>query len=102
MKMKYTGENGRWIDTRDDYVLNTGLTVLDVAGGKELAKKMTAPSRVLLMDGAGQLLVREEMDDSSNVRNLRSVFSDKRRKPTPGPGGELGPEGGPRRGGRDP
>jgi len=88
--MLYTGENGRWIDSKDDYTINTGLTVLDVAGGEELARKMTAPSRVLLMDGAGQLRVREEIEDSTDVRNLRYVFTDKPRKPAQGPGVEIG------------
>jgi hypothetical protein len=97
-EMQYTDASGRWIDTKDEYMLNTGLTLLDVTGGEELAKKMTAPSRVLLMDAAGQFLVREEIEDRSSVRNLRYVFTDKPRKQTQGPGGEFGPEGGPRRG----
>jgi hypothetical protein len=90
-EMRFTGENDRWIDTKEDYALHTGLTVLDVDGGKELAKKMTAPSRVLFMDGAGQLFVRDELTDRSNVKYLRFVFSDdKNKNRTNTPGGEFG------------
>jgi hypothetical protein len=91
----FTGDNDRWIDKKDSYALHTGLTVLDVDGGDDLGKKMTAPSRVLLMDGAGQLTVRDEMDDSTDVKYLRFVFSDKPRKQAPVPGAEFGPGGPP-------
>jgi hypothetical protein len=93
-KMRYSGGSGGqiWIDTMDEYSLNTGLTVLDIEGGDDLGKKMAAPSRVLLMDEAGQLVVREELDDSTSVRQLRQVFSDKPRKQNQVPGGEFNPE----------
>jgi hypothetical protein len=87
-KMRYTGDNDRWIDTKDSYALNTGITVLDVDGGKEIAKKKTTPSRVLMMDGAGQLFVRDELADTPNVQYLRYVFSDDKK---PKKGGEFAP-----------
>jgi hypothetical protein len=93
-KMKYTGENDRWIDTKDSYALNTGLTILDIDGGEQLVRDSVAPSRVLLMDGSGQLFVREQQDDTTNVQRLRFVFSDKPRKSGEIPGGGFGPEGG--------
>jgi hypothetical protein len=92
-KMQYTGDNDGWIDTKDSYALNTGLTVLDVEGGDDLGKKMTAPARVVMMNGAGQMFVRDELADKPNVQYLRYVFSDKPRKPSQGPGAEFGPEG---------
>lgn len=99
-EVKFTGENDRWIDTKDEYELNTGLTVLDVLGADKSVKEITAPTRVLLMDVAGQMTIRDELTDAPEVQYLRVVFSDdKGRKSTNQPGGELGPEG-PRGGGR--
>jgi len=101
-KMRYTGENDRWIDTKDEYELNTGLTLLDVEGADKTVKEMTAPTRVLLMDAAGQMSIRDELTDGPDVQYLRLVFSDdKRRNRTDQPGGEFGP-GGPRGGGGRP
>ncbi|MCI0332952.1 MAG: hypothetical protein L0228_06985 [Planctomycetes bacterium] len=94
-KMRYTGENDRWIDTKDDpYELNTGLTLLDIDGADTLVKDITSPSRVLLMDVAGQLSVRDELADASDVQYLRLIFNeDKRRQNRAGmPDGEFGPE----------
>ncbi len=107
-KMRYTGENDRWIDTKDSYELNTGLTVLDVDGADPLVKDQTSPSRVLLMDVAGQLSVRDELTDKDNVQYLRLIFDDDKRRQNRGdmpgafgpegfrgmPGGRLGPGGG--------
>ncbi len=88
--MRYAGENDRWIDTMDNYALNTGFTVLDVEGGDKIGK-LTAPTRVLFMDGAGNLRLRDEVTDKRNVTYLRTVFSEDKRKPrTDQPGGEFG------------
>jgi hypothetical protein len=99
-EMRYTGENDRWIDTKDDYELNTGLTLLDVQGADNSVRDSTAPARVLVMDVAGQLTIRDELTDEPEVQYLRAVFSeDKGRNRTDQPGGEFGPTG-PRGGGR--
>jgi hypothetical protein len=84
-KMEYTGDGDRWIDMFDSYKLHTGVTVLDVAGGDQLARDMTAPARVLLMGPSGELSIRREMDDKAAVEYLQLLFAepDKRR------GGEM-------------
>jgi hypothetical protein len=99
-KMRYTGDNDRWIDTKDSHELHTGLTVLDIDGADKTVRDMTAPTRVLLMDPAGNITIHNELDDAPDVKYLRVLFDDKPRNPMGMPGGaEFGPEGG-RRGGR--
>jgi hypothetical protein len=105
-KMKYFGENDRWVDEKDSYELNTGLTVVDIEGSEKLDKDMTSPTRVLLMDSAGQLTLRDETDDRYDVKYLRYLLDDDRQRQGvggPGGGGEFGPpgmlRGGPGRGG---
>jgi hypothetical protein len=98
-KMRYTGDNDRWIDTKDNHELHTGLTVLDIEGADKTVRDMTAPTRVLLMDPAGNFTIHNELDDAPDVEYLRVLFDDKPRNPMGVPGGaEFGPEGG-RRGG---
>ncbi len=100
-KMEYTGDGDRWIDTFDKYRIQTGATLLDVAGGDRLTRDMSAPARVLLMDPSGELSIRGELDDSTSVEYLRLLFAepDKRR----GGEGEMmfGPGMAPFRGGRE-
>lgn len=77
-KMKYAGvsERGRWIDTYDSYKLQTGMTVLDVEGADKLTKDFSAPARALLMDPAGELIIRKELDDDPSVEYLRALFAE--------------------------
>jgi hypothetical protein len=104
-RLEYAGGGDRWIDTFEEaYAVNTGVTLLDVAGGKDLSRDYKAPARVLLMDPSGELSIRKELDDSTSVEYLRMLFSkDKKRvgdegmmpgMPFMGPGGM--PFGGPR------
>ena len=48
----------------------TGLTVLDVDGGEQLngSRDVTAPARVLLMDSAGRITIKNELDDLTPVQ----------------------------------
>ncbi|HEX2477108.1 MAG TPA: hypothetical protein VHK01_20300, partial [Lacipirellulaceae bacterium] len=43
-------------------------------GGEKLGKDATAPARVLLMDPAGELHIRSEMDDKEDVTNHKMIF----------------------------
>jgi hypothetical protein len=106
-KLDYTGDGDRWIDTFEEpYEIATGVTVLDVSGGDRLTKDMTAPSRVLLMDASGELMIRNELDDSTSVEYLRMLFADDKQRagaeglmpgmPFPGPGIMPFRGGGPR------
>lgn len=93
-KMKYFGENDRWVDTKSDYQLYTGQTVVDVLGGEQLpGSKLTAPARVVLMDVAGQFTIRDELSDREDVEYLRYLLDEKRRQRSGGPGAEYGFEG---------
>jgi hypothetical protein len=80
-KMEYTGDGDRWIDTFDQYEINTGVTLLDVTGGARLTKDMTVPGRVLLMDASGELSIRKELDDSASIEYLRLLFAEDKRRP---------------------
>jgi hypothetical protein len=104
-KMLYTDVNKQWRDTFDEHAIDTNMTVLDIEGADRIGKDMTSPARVMLMDAAGELAIRDEMDDSLAVLQLKNVFTeDKRRRPEDE--GEMmgGPEGfrPPRGGGRRP
>jgi hypothetical protein len=95
-KMEYAGGGDRWIDTFEDaYPINTGVTLLDISGGKELSRDYKAPTRALVMDPSGEMAIRKELDDSTTVEYLRMLFShDKKRDGAeymmPGP--MMGPE----------
>lgn len=100
-KMFYTGDGDRWRDTFDSYKLQTGVTLLDVAGADRLTKDISAPARVLLMDAAGELSIRNELDDSTTVQQLRFLFTEDKRRGRleegampGGPGGFRGGRGG--------
>ena len=95
---KYLGEG--WIDTWEKFKFVTGMTLLDIQGGKKLAKDYTSPGRVLLMGPAGELYVRNEVDDKQAVEYHDFVYDpdDKRRNQDAygpeGPGGFGRPRGG--------
>lgn len=92
---EYLGEGGLWIDTHDNFHFVTGMTVLDIDGGKKLGRDMTSPGRVLLMGPAGDFYIRNELDDKEAVEFHRMLFEvDKRKNPNgPEGGGPLGPGG---------
>ena len=97
---KYLGEG--WIDTWEKFKFVTGMTLLDIQGGKKLAKDYTSPGRVLLMGPAGELYVRNEVNDKQAVEYHDFVYDpdDKRRNQDAygpeGPGGFGRPRGGAR------
>ena len=102
-KADYLGD-GPWIDVREGFKFTTGMTLLDVDGGKTLGKNMLSPGRVLVMGPAGDMYVRNEVDDKPIVENHRLIFDQKDKHKLggpeegpgmPGPGGRPGrPSGG--------
>jgi hypothetical protein len=79
----------------------TGVTVADVQGGDERSNKnrdLTAPARVMLMDAAGKLMVRGELQDQVPVKEFKEALEAPREGDMGGRGG-YGGEGG-RGGGR--
>ena len=91
-------ENGSYIDKSDSFRFYTGITVVDMRGGERIAgRDLTAPARVLLMDPAGELAVRRELDDATEVQSHRDMFvkergggSGDREQPDPGRGRRAG------------
>jgi hypothetical protein len=63
-----TDRDGDPVDS-PKFDFRTGLTLLDFAGGEILAGKrdLTAPARIVLMDGAGRLMIKSELDDTKQV-----------------------------------
>jgi hypothetical protein len=92
---KYLGPGGVWIDELESFNFFTGMTVVDMNGGEALGKDATAPARVLIMDPAGELHIRSEMDDKEAVANHKLIFEqDKRRDREGEMGSPYGPRGG--------
>jgi hypothetical protein len=77
---EYLGPGGIWIDTMESFKFYTGITLLDMEGGEQLAKDNNAPARVLLMDPAGELHIRRELDDKPAVSYHRLLFQKDRRR----------------------
>lgn len=89
------GEMQPWIDKKKGFKFETGMTLLDVDGGKKLTKDYTAPSRVMMMGSAGELYIRSELDDKPAVEYHDAIFRKDKRKLDGTEG--FGPEGrGPR------
>ena len=80
------------IDTREGFKFVTGMTLLDIDGGEKLSKDMNTPARVMLMGPAGDLYIRNELDDKPAVEYHKMLFTKDKRF---GPGGQegAGPEG---------
>jgi hypothetical protein len=93
---KYLGPGGMWIDELESFNFFTGMTIVDMNGGETLGKDATAPARVLIMDPAGELHIRSEMDDKEAVTNHKLLFEeDKRRdREAEGERSPYGPRGG--------
>jgi hypothetical protein len=105
----FLGPDGTWTDVKDSFKFLTGMTLLDVRGGEKLTKDYTAPSRMLLMGPAGDLYIRNELDDRPAVEYNKSIFEQSKKKGNtapalgPGEGPGLGPmRGRPPRGGGGP
>jgi hypothetical protein len=71
---EYLGPGGLWIDKLESFKFFTGMTVLDMEGGETLGKDATAPARVLLMDAAGELHIRSEIDDKPAIDYHKLIF----------------------------
>jgi hypothetical protein len=76
------------IDTKANFQFLTGMTLLDVDGGTKLSRDMTVPSRILVMGSAGEMYIRNEIDDKPYVESHRKTFE----KTTDKNGKPLGPE----------
>jgi hypothetical protein len=103
-RQEYLLPDGSAIDQVESFKFHTGITLLDVAGGDAMGRE-TLPAKVLLMGPAGELYVRNELDDKQAVEYHEAVF-DKKNQGVPGaegmyPGGRggYGTEGGYGRGG---
>jgi hypothetical protein len=101
-KMFFADVNKTWRDEFDDHAINTNVTVLDIEGADSVGRDKAAPTRVLLMDAAGELSIRNETDDNLAVLQLKTIFTeDKRRRPEDemtGPEGQFRGLMGPMRG----
>jgi hypothetical protein len=89
-------EQGRAIDPIKNFPFHTGITVLDIDGGDQLAKDVKKPARVLLMDQAGQLFVQNETDDADAVQLHRDIFADADKQQRGRPGAPTGGRENPR------
>lgn len=83
----------------------TGVTVADIQGGDERSNKnrdLKAPARVMLMDAAGKLIVRNELQDQLPVKEFNQALEAPREGEMGGRGGYGGEygRGGGGRGGR--
>lgn len=98
---EYITPDGKSIDKKGAFKFFTGITLVDVAGGEKLTKDLQAPSRVLLLDPAGELYIRSETEDAAIVHLHKLMFAkpDRRNREGDGGRGDGGRGGG--RGGRD-
>ena len=98
---EYITPDGRSIDKKDSFKFLTGVTLVDVMGGEKLTRDLQAPARALLLDPAGEMYIRNELDDAATVHLHKMMFAkpDRRNREGEGGRGEGGRGGG--RGGRD-
>jgi hypothetical protein len=69
------------------------MTLLDVDGGAKLVRDLTVPSRVLVMGSAGEMYIRNEIDDKPFVESHRVTFEKPKGNQPGGPEGPGGPGG---------
>jgi hypothetical protein len=93
-KADYLVEGGTAIDTRENFKFVTGMTLIDIDGGKKVVRDYTSPGRVLMMGPTGELYIHDELDDKPAVDYHKAIFEEHRSP-------EGGPEG-PGPGGRGP
>jgi hypothetical protein len=88
----YIGEG--WVDKWKNFRFVTGMTILDIDGGKQLSRNYTSPGRLLVMGPAGELYIRNELDDKPAVDHYNVLFDEETRRRMFGEagGGEFGPE----------
>jgi hypothetical protein len=94
-KADYLVEGGAAIDTDDKFHFVTGMTLVDIDGGRKLARDYTSPGRVMVMGPSGELYIRNELDDKPAVDYHHMVFEERHAElggpGGPGPGGPRGP-----------
>lgn len=98
--MNYKGDvevlvdQGRYIEEFEDFLIDTGVVVLDIDGGESYNRTLSEPTHVLMMDASGRMFLRDELDDEIEVAIHKAVFEE-----TDTPGGGRGGFGGERGGG---
>jgi hypothetical protein len=68
-------DQNQFIEQVESFRFHTGITVLDMCGGNRLNRDMSQPASVLLMSSAGQLSVRNELDDADEVERFKTTFA---------------------------
>ena len=77
-KADYLVLGGTAIDIRDNFHFVTGMTLVDIDGGNKLVRDdMHRPARVMVMGPAGELYVRNELDDKPAVDYHHMVFEER-------------------------
>lgn len=80
--MNYKGEvemlvdQGRYIETVEDFTIDTGVMVLDLEGGDSYSRDLKEPTHALMMDSSGRMYLRDELDDEMEVAIHRAVFAE--------------------------
>lgn len=95
-KADYLVDGGIAIDTRDSFKFVTGMTLVDIDGGKKLGNNATTPGRIMVMGPSGELYIRNELDDKLAVETHKAIFE----APKYPEGGVEGPGGPQRPGGK--
>jgi uncharacterized membrane protein YgcG len=95
---KVVWSNQYEVDKDPEFDFTTGATLVDIQGGDKLSSKnrdLLAPARVVLMDAAGKLTIKEELNDLPAVKEYKAILE----APQDERGGGYGGEGGFGRGG---
>jgi hypothetical protein len=87
-KTEYLVEGGIAIDSTDKFHFVTGMTLVDIDGGKKLVREYTSPARAMVMGPSGELYIRNELDDKPAVDYHHMVFEE-RHQELGGPGGPI-------------
>jgi hypothetical protein len=73
------GAENNTMKTISDFAFKTNTTLVDIRGGEGLSPKdrdLTAPGELLLLDGAGRLVVRGELADAEELSQYRATAVD--------------------------
>lgn len=70
-------EQNRYLKKVEDFKFQTGATLLDMQGGEKITRDMNAPAKILVMDAAGQLSVKDELEDYKDVDQHRMIYEEK-------------------------
>jgi hypothetical protein len=68
------------IRTIPSFEYRTDVMVVDIDGGERLSRDLTVPARALLMDSAGRLYIRRELNDLDDVQYHRDLFAPSARR----------------------